>query len=61
MKKAGSVHRKSAFRKISGQVIVEYVIMLVIILLIALGVLGFSYYFNLYGERMTDSVSIEYP
>ncbi|MBQ4335998.1 MAG: pilus assembly protein [Lentisphaeria bacterium] len=61
MKKAGSVHHKPAFSKASGQVIVEYVIMLVIILLIALGVLGFSYYFNLYGERMTDSVSIEYP
>ena len=56
MKKAGSVHHKPAFSKASGQVIVEYVIML-----IALGVLGFSYYFNLYGERMTDSVSIEYP
>ena len=27
----------------------------------ALGVLGFSYYYNLFGERMTDSVSIEYP
>ena len=57
MKKVNSGNRK----KIAGQALTEYVIMLVMLLLIALGVLGFSYYFNLFGERMTDSVSIEYP
>lgn len=40
---------------------VEYVIMMILLILIALGVLSFSYYFFIYGERMTDSVSIEYP
>ena len=34
---------------------------LIMLILIALGVLSFSYYFFIYGERMTDSVSIEYP
>ena len=57
VKKVNSGNRK----KIAGQALTEYVIMLVMLLLIALGVLGFSYYFNLFGERMTDSVSIEYP
>lgn len=57
MKKVNSGNRK----KVAGQALTEYVIMLVMLLLIALGVLGFSYYFNLFGERMTDSVSIEYP
>ena len=48
-------------KKAAGQVLTEYIIMLVLLLLITMGVLGFSYYFNLFGERMTDSVSIEYP
>ena len=57
MKKVISGIRKKA----AGQVLTEYIIMLVLLLLITMGVLGFSYYFNLFGERMTDSVSIEYP
>jgi len=54
-------NRRSARRTVSGQAVVEYVIMLIMLILIALGVLSFSYYFFIYGERMTDSVSIEYP
>ena len=54
-------NRISARRTVSGQAVVEYVIMLIMLILIALGVLSFSYYFFIYGERMTDSVSIEYP
>mgnify|MGYP003319581590 CR=1 FL=1 len=61
VKKVSSGNRKKVFCKASGQVLVEYVIMLTMLLLIAVGVLGLSYYFNLFGERMTDSVSIEYP
>jgi hypothetical protein len=57
----GRINRQNAFRKASGQAVVEYVIMLVLLLLIAMCVLGFSYAFNVYGGRMTDSVSIEYP
>ena len=54
-------NRRSALRTVSGQAVVEYVIMLIMLILIALGVLSFSYYFFIYGERVTDSVSIEYP
>lgn len=61
MKKVNSGNRKKFFGKAAGQVLVEYVIMLTMLLLIAVGVLGLSYYFDLFGERMTDSVSIEYP
>ena len=61
MKNTGSENKKSAFCKASGQVVTEYVIMLALLLLITMGVLGFSYFFNIYGERTTDSVSIEYP
>ena len=52
---------KNAFHKASGQAMTEYVIMLVLLLLITLCVLGFAYSFNVYGGRVTDSVSIEYP
>lgn len=61
MGKRETGNRKKAMRKASGQVVTEYVIMLVAILLITLCVLGFSYIFNIYGGRMADSVSIEYP
>ena len=61
MKITGRKNREIAFRRESGQAVVEYVIMLVLLLLIAMCVLGFAYAFNIYGGRMTDSVSIEYP
>ena len=54
-------NRISVRRSFSGQAVVEYVIMLIMLMLIALGVLSFSYYFFIYGERVTDTVSIEYP
>jgi len=44
-----------------GQVIAEYVIMMVVLIIVTLAVLSFSFFFSLYGERMVDSVSIEYP
>ena len=61
MKNTESGNKRKTRNKASGQVMTEYVIMLVLLLLITLGVLGFSYFFNIYGERTTDSVSIEYP
>ncbi len=45
----------------SGQVISEYVIMLVFLAIIAIALVSLSYYFSLYGGRMVDMVSIEYP
>ncbi len=61
MKNTGPENKKNVYRRAAGQVLTEYVIMLVILLLIAMCVFGFSYFFNIYGERMTDTVSVEYP
>jgi len=44
-----------------GQVIAEYVIMMVVLIIVTLAVLSFSFFFSLYGQRMVDSVSTEYP
>lgn len=45
----------------SGQVLTEYVIVLVMFALLAVSSLVLAHYFSLYGGRMVDYVSIEYP
>ncbi len=44
-----------------GQVLPEYVIMLVICLVIALALAGLFHFFTRYGEDRVEWVSIDYP
>lgn len=53
--------KRNRSRAASGQVIGEYVIMMVFFAIIAIVMVSLSYYFSLYGGRMVDLVSIEYP
>ena len=45
----------------SGQAILEFAIMALLLILLAGAVLWFGYFFGLFGDRVADAVSMEYP
>lgn len=55
-------HRTAARRaKRSGQVMTEYIIVLSTMVFVAIALLSLVYFTTRFGDRMIESVSMEYP
>ena len=45
----------------SGQALLEFAIMAVLLILLTAALLWFGYFFGLFGNRIADAVGMEYP
>ncbi len=53
--------RKTKWKRCDGQIMSEYAIALVMLSLVAVVLLSLVFFFSLYGGRLVNLISIEYP